>query len=163
MAQALRAERFGAAPGVCASAQGRAAEEGLTEKSLAENNVAEERVIVSRDKDLLTVPGLHGSPSGALRRVSADDAATAHLAQCLSGDAADGYPGCPGIGPKRARRILDAAPPFAEARWRAVVEVYATAGKDEADALLQARLARVLRAGEIDAEGRPILWRPFEP
>ena len=119
-----------------------------------------QRVIVSRDKDLMTVPGLHGGADGRIRAVAADEAALAHLALALSGDPADGFKGCPGIGPVRARRLLEAAPPVAAAQWRAVVGAYRRAGLGEAEALLQARLARVLRAGEIDASGRPLLWSP---
>lgn len=119
-----------------------------------------ETVIVSRDKDLLTVPGLHGAPSGHIRRVTRDEAAFNHLALALAGDPADGFKGCPGVGPVKARRVLTKARADGVEPWRAVVGAYAAAGLSEQDALLQARLARVLRAGELDAMGQPVLWTP---
>ena len=119
-----------------------------------------EKVIVSRDKDLLTVPGLHGAPSGHIRRVTDREAALSHLALALSGDPADGFKGCPGVGPVKARRVLAQAEADGRSPWSAVVAAYAAGGLGEEQALLQARLARVLRAGELDAAGRPVLWRP---
>lgn len=116
-------------------------------------------VIVSADKDLRSVPGWHGDAEGRRWRIGAAEADRAHLFQTLTGDAADGYPGCPGVGPVRARRLLDAAP--AGLGWRAVRAAYRAAGQSEADALRQARLARILRAVDFDAErGVPRLWSP---
>ncbi|MEM9725935.1 MAG: hypothetical protein AAF909_10780 [Pseudomonadota bacterium] len=118
-------------------------------------------IIISRDKDLSTVPGWHGRfDGGPLRHVTPREADRAHLRLCLSGDSADGYRGCPGIGPKRAAALLEAAGPTAAEQWRAVVNAYSRAGLGEEEALLQARLARVLRQGELDPSGAPILWRP---
>lgn len=116
-------------------------------------------IILSDDKDLRSVPGLHGDGSGGVRAVARADADRAHLLQTLAGDSADGYPGCPGIGPRRAAALLrglDAA-----AGWRAAVAAFVRAGRSAAEALVQARLARILRAGDYDvAAGRPRLWRP---
>ena len=69
----------------------------------------------------------------------------------------DNYPGCPGIGPVRAKRILaDADDP-----WAAVVQAYEKKGLGEEDALLQARLARILQEDTWDQENKePILWTP---
>lgn len=142
---ALRAERDDAAPAA---------------RSATGPGDGVERVIVSRDKDLLTVPGLHGRANGEIRRVEPEQAALAHLSLALTGDAADGYKGCPGIGPVKASRLLQNAPPCAAARWRAVAAAFRSVGLDEAEALLQARLARVLQAGDLDQAGRPRLWTP---
>lgn len=125
-----------------------------------------ERICVSPDKDLLGAPGLHGrrdeAGRGRLRRVSRAEADRWHLRQTLTGDAADGYPGCAGVGPVRAERILSSAGGGASARtWRAVVAAFAAAGAAPGDALRQARLARLLRHGEFDADrGSPRLWSP---
>jgi hypothetical protein len=45
--------------------------------------------------------------------------------------------------------------------WPRVLEAYTKAGLTEADALTQARLARILRWSDWDAkERKPILWTP---
>ena len=78
-----------------------------------------------------------------------------HLLQTLTGDSVDGYSGCPGIGPKRAEKILETCD------WDSVVSAYNKAGLEEQDALVQARVARILRWGEYDKRKKePILWNP---
>ncbi|MEL6213038.1 MAG: hypothetical protein AAFQ96_05570, partial [Pseudomonadota bacterium] len=134
---------------------------------------APHRVCLSGDKDLLTVPGAHVDAAGRLRRVTPAEAERRHLFQCLAGDASDGYPGCPGVGAKTAAAFL--AAPFVASRrpdgrwdrrptravWAGVVSLYRARGLDEREALRQARLARILRHGEIDLPtGRPRLWTP---
>ena len=79
-----------------------------------------------------------------------------HLYQTLVGDTTDGYPGLKGIGDKRATALLEK-----EASWETVVKAYEKAGETEEDALVQARLARILRASDYNFETRePILWSP---
>jgi DNA polymerase-1 len=123
------------------------------------------RIIVSVDKDMLTVPGWLYRPhrkGEGLREITVAEADRAHMIQTLTGDPGDGYCGVKGIGPKKAEKILDAAtsaaigwiPPGATAEqiraahWRAVVETYERAGMTEEDALVQARLAYILRFGD---------------
>lgn len=116
------------------------------------------RIIVSGDKDLLTAPGLHGSPSGRVWRVTPEEAETRHLLQTLTGDSADGYRGCPGVGPRRAAAILASA---GAEPWPAILNAFARARLGPEAALLQARLARILRHGDVDPETRaPRLWSP---
>lgn len=113
-----------------------------------------EAVIVSEDKDLLTIPGLLWR-SNELRYVSPEDASYNHLFQTLVGDTTDGYPGLRGVGAKRAEVILE------EPTWDSVVRAYTKAGQSEDDALVQARLARILQASDYDFNDRqPILWSP---
>src|SRR5690606_12264806 len=87
-----------------------------------------EKVIVSEDKDLHTVPGLHFNPAkdSKVRYVSTLDADRLFLYQTLVGDPVDGYPGAPRIGPKSAyaRRILEA--PDLLSAWNICVEGYAS-------------------------------------
>ncbi len=112
-----------------------------------------EKVIVSRDKDMLTIPGLvyHDDQ---LKGISQEDADRWHLMQTLMGDKADGYPGCPGIGIKRAEKIVDGG-------WPAVVAAFEKAGKDEDFALQMARCARILRHQDWNYKKQePILWTP---
>jgi DNA polymerase-1 len=74
--------------------------------------------------------------------------------QTLTGDRVDGYPGCPGIGPARAEKIVDGG-------WDAVVDTYAKAGLNESVALVQARMAYILRKGDyIKSSSRVRLWTP---
>ena len=122
-----------------------------------------ERVIVADDKDLLTVPGRHFR-RGEMRDVGDAEADARHLRQALVGDSGDGYPGCPGIGPKKAEQIftLDGFRRSPAAAWRAVVSAFERCeGLGEADALLQARLARICRHVDYDlAAGAVRPWTP---
>ena len=121
--------------------------------------IKDEKVIVTIDKDLLTVPGTHyypNKPDDGIISVSEEQADFNHLMQALCGDAVDGYSGCPGIGPVKARRILEE-----EASWDRVVAAYSEAGLEEADALVQARVARILRYGEYNIKKEKVIkWNP---
>ena len=114
-------------------------------------------IMVSDDKDMLGVPGMLFRPSkDEMFEISVQDADRFFLTQVLTGDPTDGYKGVPGIGPKKAEAILGPRP-----HWGAVEKAYVTAGLTKEDALVQARLARILRWSDWDAEkGEPILWKP---
>lgn len=137
----------------------------------------DEKVIVSIDKDMKTIPGLfcrNTADNWEIVEVSEKDADYWHLYQTLTGDTTDGYSGCPGVGPKKAEALLsmdnifkkhltgygdDAA--VAAARWEAVVDAFEKAGLSEAEALTQARVARILRASDYNFKTKePILWTP---
>lgn len=124
----------------------------------------DERVIVSIDKDMKSVPGLFSRDGKKIVEVNQDEADYWHLFQTLTGDVTDGYSGCPGIGPKKAEAILfGASPPWGTPReaWRGVVQAYEKAGLGEEEALTQARVARILRASDYDFKKKePILWTP---
>jgi DNA polymerase-1 len=112
-----------------------------------------EKVIVSIDKDMRTIPGrlYDGKELFTVTREAADKW---HLQQTLMGDKADGYPGCKGIGPVKAERIV-------EGGWPAVLEAFIKAGHDETFALTMARLARILRHEDWNYKTQePILWTP---
>ena len=118
-----------------------------------------ERIIVSIDKDMKTIPGLFCRPlngSFEIEEISEAEADYWHLYQTLTGDTTDGYSGCPGIGPKKAEAILNGV-----ADWDAVVATYEKAKLTETDALVQAQVARILRASDYDFKKKePILWQP---
>jgi len=115
----------------------------------------EECVIYSIDKDLMQIPGRH-LIDDEIVEVTPEEADYFFLKQILTGDQADNYPGCKGIGEKRATAILDEDP-----TWEAVVKAYEKAGLSEEDAIHQAQLARILRHGEYDMEQAKVkLWRP---
>ena len=120
-------------------------------------------IIVSADKDMKTIPGLLMNPDKDVFpvEISVADANYHHMVQTLTGDATDHYPGCPGVGPVGAEKILNAVPrEDPGAMWAAVVAAYAKAGLDEAAATVQAKLARILRHGDWDFKKGRMLWSP---
>ncbi len=118
-----------------------------------------EKIIVSQDKDMLTIPGKIYR-DGDIVDVSPAEATRYWLTQTLTGDVTDGYPGCPGMGPVKARKYLDKleeGEPF----WPHIVAAYEAVGLTADDALLQARLARILHNQDYDHKNKePILWMP---
>lgn len=116
-------------------------------------------IIASIDKDMLTLPGLHWRGNGVVE-VSQRQADMAFFAQALTGDKADNYPGCPGVGPVKAAQILDGTTCEAD-MWGATLLAFTARGLTQGAALTQARLARILRPGEYDHGMRaPRLWSP---
>jgi DNA polymerase-1 len=118
-------------------------------------------IIRTIDKDLLGVPGkmYRTSPNGSGEWHDTDEktADFRFLSQALSGDAVDGYSGIPGIGPKKAEDLLRKH----GAVWKTVVDAYEKAGMTEEDALMNARMARILRVSDWDQEKEEVkLWTP---
>jgi 5'-3' exonuclease len=122
-----------------------------------------DKIIVCRDKDLKQIPGKLWDGK-KFKVITEQEADYWHLYQTLVGDSSDGYKGCPGVGPKKAEAILKSAcaDDGQDAYvWSAVVATYEKAKLTEADALLQARLARILRWSDWDSKKKePILWEP---
>lgn len=119
------------------------------------------RVIVSIDKDMEQIPGYIFNPNKdeTIRTINKADAQQKFWMQVLTGDATDGYPGCPGLGPKGAEKIVYTVPE--EEMWDAIVKAYEKKGLTEADALTQARCAKLLTADNWDfKESKVILWEP---
>jgi DNA polymerase I len=116
-------------------------------------------VIVSSDKDMLTIPGLH-LRDGLIHEVSRGEADLNFYTQVLTGDAADNYPGCPGFGPVTAKKALLGCV-TEQQLWGQVLASYEKKGYGEPYVIAQARCARILRTGEYDHEkGLPLLWGP---
>lgn len=117
----------------------------------------DDTVIISDDKDLKTIPGrLYRPTADEHLTITPEEADQWHLTQTLTGDAVDGYPGCPGVGPVKAKKLLDLEP-----TWKTVVEAYASQGLTEDEALVQARVSRILRPTEFDPVTQEItLWNP---
>jgi DNA polymerase-1 len=116
-------------------------------------------VIWSIDKDLMQIPGKH-LIDGKIVEVTKEEGDYYHLFQTLIGDTTDNYPGCPGIGKAKAEQILRSARPTLS-MWPLVRSTFEKAGLTEADALLQARLARILQYHNWDSDKQlPILWSP---
>lgn len=127
-----------------------------------------EKVIVSIDKDMKTIPGPYirwGTEDAEIVEISSAEADYHFLFQTLTGDTTDGYKGCPKVGPVKAEAILGpledfGSVPFAD-HWARVVDAYVAAKQTEDDAVIQARCARILRHTDYDyTNKRPILWTP---
>ena len=113
-------------------------------------------IIVSPDKDMKQIPGKLYNLDGTFT-VSEHEGKAWHLIQALSGDQTDGYSGVPGIGVKRAETL------FKEKgySWRTVVTAFTDKGLTETDALVNARLAKILTVDDYDfTNNKPILWNP---
>ena len=116
-------------------------------------------VIVSEDKDLLTIPGLH-LRGGELVEVTKYAANHAFFTQVLSGDTTDSYPGLKKCGKVGASKIL-AKCKNENDMWHSVLTAYEKAGFDERFAISQARCARILRQGEYNFKtNTPLMWNP---
>lgn len=140
---------------------------------LATRKTKDEQIIVSIDKDMKTIPcnyvrtiatkdaeGIQLVGAFEVQEITEQYADWRHLMQTLMGDVTDGYKGCPSIGEKRANDILDLTSTIAE-NWQAVVEAYASKGLGEEEALVQARVARILRASDYDFKKKEVkLWTP---
>lgn len=130
-----------------------------------------ETTIVSSDKDLLGVPGKHYRLNDErLETVTELGAEEWHATQTLAGDITDNYAGCPGVGMERALKAINEGYGWnsyehvfksgprkglvetrweqfaASSLWEIIVTHYLRAGLTEADALVQARCAWMLRA-----------------
>ena len=113
-------------------------------------------IICSPDKDMRQIPGrLYDMEN--LTLINEIDGPKWHLVQSCSGDQTDGYSGCPGIGVKRATTIFEDR----GYSWKTVIEIFKEKGLSEEDALLNARLARILTAADYDfKKQKPIKWTP---
>lgn len=149
-----------------------------------------DKVIVSIDKDMQTIPGFLYNPDKDLsvREISPEAAHSFHMQQVLEGDAVDNYPGCRGVGPTKARefiqdpflwvpvhRELTRGPNKGSIRttwtrdrdigcslWEGVVSHYHKAGLTEEDALLQARIARICHHTDFNFKTKEVIpWTPY--
>ena len=119
-------------------------------------------ILVSGDKDMATVPCRCVDPQDPTlteRTYTEDEADWNWMLQTLTGDSTDGYKGCPKVGPVSGKKLLSGHTKL-EDLWGAVVAAYEKNGAVEDDALRNARLARILRAGDWDAHGGVRLWGP---
>jgi len=117
-----------------------------------------DHIIVSPDKDMRQIPGrLYDPNKQTLTTVTPEAGRRWHLMQTLTGDQTDGYGGCPGIGEVKGEKLLDKE----GESWSTVVGAFTKAGLTEDDALLNARLAKILTADLYDHSSRTFqLWTP---
>lgn len=129
----------------------------------------QQNIIVSIDKDLNGVPGFLFNPDKSwdeVLEISEAQALRFHMLQTLVGDSVDHYPGLPGVGLVRANAILAKAEEqtgdgtdLEYLYWTAVVDAYESKGLAEADALVQARIAKIYCHQDFDGL-TPIPWTP---
>ena len=116
-----------------------------------------DNIIVSPDKDMRQIPGTLWDMTNDVVEITKEDGDKWHLIQSLAGDPTDGYSGCPGIGVKRASDILNKH----KTPWSAVCKAYEDKGLSDDDALMNARLAKILQHEDYDYDKQqPILWSP---
>ena len=147
-----------------------------------------EKVMVTKDKDMSTLPGLHYRVHQTVLgifEVTKAQADLFHLRQGLAGDPTDGYTGCPGWGMKTAEEFLNepyrlVPQTYTVSRgkdagvektrwvkeehpdlWTCILSLFAKEGVSPEDALIQFQVARILRTSDYDFQKKePILWTP---
>jgi DNA polymerase-1 len=116
------------------------------------------KIVVSDDKDLETIPcRLYkpGKPELGVQKITYADARRRHLEMTLTGDSTDGIPGLSGCGPKGAEKVLQ------EGLWEEVVQAFEAKGLNEDEAVLQARLVKILTPTLFDLQTNEVtLWDP---
>jgi len=127
---------------------------------LATDGEFDRNIIISIDKDMLTIPCEYYNMDSEITEVI-DEKTADHMFffQTLTGDSVDNYKGCPGIGPKRATELLLTK----GVKWQTIKDAYEKAGLTEEDAILNARMARILRKCEYNRATEEVkLWSPHE-
>lgn len=119
----------------------------------------------SIDKDMKQIPGKHYNwKNEEFFEVTEELGDWWFYRQVLTGDPGDGYCGCPGIGPKKAERLLtttEGTTYYVGWQWDVIVKAYESKGLTEEDALIQARVARICRASDWNFKKHEvILWKP---
>ena len=120
----------------------------------------EERIIVSIDKDLKQIPATLSTDGVLFKETPLKLADYWFMIQTLSGDAVDGFSGCPSVGIMTAQKILKDKKLPIKKQWELVVETYKKKGLFEHDAFQQAQVARILRHGEYNVKtGEVTRWQ----
>jgi len=113
-------------------------------------------IIASPDKDMRQIPGQLYNFEDTFT-ITKEEGAKWHLIQSCAGDQTDGYSGVPGIGVKRAEALFNEH----GYSWKTVVQAFTEKGLTEEDALINARLARILTVDDYDfSKKQPKLWSP---
>lgn len=121
----------------------------------------EERIVVSIDKDLKTVPCNLSVDGLNVLNIPQRMADYWFMIQTLTGDKVDGYDGIEGVGIKTAEKLIQKYTnvPLLDL-WKIVKKIYVEKGYTEAEALQQARVAHILRHGEYNKKtGEVKLWQ----
>ena len=113
--------------------------------------------IVSPDKDLRQIPGLLYDLKNETINITPEEGHQWHYIQTLAGDQTDGYAGVPGYGIKTSAKLFEEQGYY----WETVVDAFKSKNMTHDDALLNARLAKILQANDYDfINKRFIAWCP---
>ena len=113
-------------------------------------------IIVSPDKDMRQIPGKLYNLEETFT-ITPEEGAKWHLIQTLAGDQTDGYSGVPGIGVKRAEALFKKE----GYSWKTIVKAFESKDLTETDALVNARLAKILTVDDYDFKKKSVrLWSP---
>ena len=124
-----------------------------------------DKVVWSMDKDFKTIPcKFHrAKPDGksVSQIVSPEEADWWFMYQTLIGDTVDGYYGCKRIGEKKAKKLLGGiGEKSLKEMWEIVQATYEKCGSNKEDALLNARMARILHFEDYDFKKKEVkLWK----
>jgi DNA polymerase I len=117
------------------------------------------KIIVSIDKDFKTIPSTISVDGKTVIKVNKTNAQYNHAYQTLTGDNTDNIPGCPGIGPVNAKKILSNA--VKGNYWPVVLEAFLKAKLTEKEALIQSRLTYILQHNDYNFKTKKVkLWSP---
>ena len=120
----------------------------------------EDRIVVSIDKDLRTIPCNLSADGLTVETIPPRLADYNFMIQTLTGDKTDGYDGIDGVGIVTANKLIQKYTnvPLKDL-WKIVKGIYKDKGYTVKEALAQARVARILRHGEYNKEtGNVKLW-----
>ena len=127
---------------------------------LATNGQYENPIIVSVDKDMRTIP-CKLIAAEEVEHITEKKANRHWFEMSIAGASTDGIVGVKGTGMVTATKLLADTPDTIDALWSKVAETYTKKGYTLADAILNARLTRILREGDYDYNtGTVKLWNP---
>ena len=116
------------------------------------------KIIISLDKDMKTLPArYYDSGKEERKRITEQEANYNHMLQTLTGDTADNYKGLQGVGKVNTEKIINKDMTYQE-MWQAVLSAYREKGFTEKDALIQARVARILRYYDYDYKRKSVIY-----
>ena len=124
-----------------------------------------DRIIVSEDKDMRTIPSKLYAPHRdhlGIITVTTEQANQFLAYQAIIGDSTDGFLGCPGLG-KGSIYAEECNETDSSDLWDLVLDAYAAKGLREEDALIQIRMACILRYNNYDFKTKAVkLWEPVD-
>ena len=127
---------------------------------LATNGRYDNPIIVSVDKDMRTIP-CKLLAAEEIEHITEKKANRHWFEMSMAGDAGDGILGIKGMGMVTASKTLADTPDTVEDLWDKVSKTYIKKGHTLADAILNARLTRILREGDYNYQtGEVNLWKP---
>ena len=127
---------------------------------LATNGQYKNPIIVSVDKDMRTIP-CKLIAAEEVEHITEKKANRHWFEMSIAGDSTDGIVGVKGTGMVTATKLLADTPDTIDALWSKVAETYTKKGYTLADAILNARLTRILREGDYYYNtGTVKLWNP---